>query len=286
MVDTTGRLPQLPVHEYRRLRGLVSGHFGIQLSDEKRVIVMNRMGNYLVNRGFHSYSQFLDQLEAERGGALLDDLASLISTSHTYFFRDEAHFAMLRASVWPAFEGAALRRNLRDLRVWSAACSTGEEPYSILFTMLDYFGRRYSMYEAGLLATDISPAALKHAARGVYDETRVEAVPERMRERYMRKLADGRLEVLPELRREVHFRKFNLMTSVFPFKKPFHVIFCRNVMIYFDAAARARLIKRLCDALEPGGLLFVGPSEAIRGEPGLESVSPTVYRRSVRRKPR
>lgn len=276
------RLP-LHVHEYRRLRDLVGQQFGIQLTDDKQVLVTNRMGNYLVNRGFQSYTQFLDQLENERGGPLLDDLASLISTNHTYFFRDDVHFTMLTTTVWPELEHEARRTRARDLRVWCAASSTGEEAYSMLFTMLEYFGPRYSTFEAGLLATDISTAALDQATRGVYEASRAAAVPSHLRDKYMSRRADGKMEVLPEVRREAHFRKFNLMTAVFPFKKPFHVIFCRNVMIYFDVAARAALVERLRDCLVPGGLLFVGPSEAIHGETGLEYVAPAVYRRKGRR---
>ena len=285
MADAFVHRPPLHGHEYRRLRDLVSQAFGIQLSDDKQVLVTNRMGNYLISRGFQSYTQFLDQLDAARGGALLDDLASLISTNHTYFFRDEVHFTMLSTSVWPELEHEARRTRTRDLRVWCAASSTGEEAYSILFTMLDYFGPRYTTFEAGLLATDISTAALEHATRGVYDTTRAAAVPAALRDRFMRPGPEGKMEVLPEVRREAHFRKFNLMTSVFPFKKPFHVIFCRNVMIYFDVAARAALVERLCDALVPGGLLFVGPSEAIHGAAGLDYVAPAVYRRKSRRGP-
>jgi len=286
MVDDTGHRPDLKVYEYRRLRELVSRRFGIQLSDEKRVLVTNRMGNYLAAKGFDSYTTFLDQLEANRQNELVDDLASLISTNHTYFFRDDAHFTMLRSSVWPALARDADRSRTRDVRVWCAASSTGEEAYSIIFTMLEYFDVRYTAYEAGLLATDISTTALSHAVRGVYDLARTTAVPDSLRFRFMRTCGEGKLEVLPEVRREVHFRKFNLMTPVFPFKKPFHVIFCRNVMIYFDEAARVSLVKRLSDCLTPGGLLFVGPSEAIHGEATLEYVSPSVYRRTVRREGR
>ena len=274
--------PDLKIHEYRRLRDLVAQHFGIQLSEEKKVLVMNRMGNYLGMRGILSYTEFLDRLDSDRQGELLDDLASLISTNHTYFFRDDAQFAWLRATVWPEMEREMNRNRTRDLRVWCAASSTGEEAYSILFTMLDHFGARYPSYEAGLLATDISTTALAQAARGIYDVNRAAAVPESMRARFMTKRADGRLEILPEIRREVRFRKFNLTKPVFHFKKPFHVIFCRNVMIYFDAASRAGLVNRLSGCLMPGGLLFVGAAEAIHGEPLLEYVSPSVYRRKPR----
>ena len=277
--------PDIKVHEYRRLRDLVSQHFGIQLSEEKKVLVMNRMGNYLGMQGIRSYTEFLDRLDSDRQGELLDALASLLSTNHTYFFRDDAQFALLRDRVWPELEKEANRNGTRDLRIWCAASSTGEEAYSIVFSMLDYFGARYLSYKAGLLATDISTTALVQAVRGIYNEDRAAAVPESMRVRFMRKCADGGLEVLPEIRREVRFRKFNLMKPVFHFKKPFHVIFCRNVMIYFDAASRAALVKRLSDCLTPGGLLFVGAAEALHGEPLLEYVSPSIYRRRSRRDP-
>lgn len=271
--------PVLQAYEFRRLRELVRQHFGIHLSDEKHGQVSDRMGHYLSQRGVSTYSEFLDRVESDQRGEQLDELASLISTNHTYFFRDQRQLDLLRTQVWPDLEAEMRQTGNPDLRVWCAASSTGEEAYSILFTMLAYFGERYPSYSAGVLATDISTTALAHAERGIYDDDRAAAVPPGMRAWFMKRRADGRLQVRREIRKEVHFKKLNLMQPVFPFQRPFQVIFCRNVMIYFDEASRAGLCRRLATCLAPGGLLFLGAAETIQGEPSLEYVSPSIYRR-------
>jgi chemotaxis protein methyltransferase CheR len=265
---------------YRRVRDLVQGHCGIHLAHEKRALVVNRLQNHVQALGFDSYDAFLDHVDADVSGAALDTLASLISTNHTYFFREEAHFEFLAAHALPGIESALARERDNDLRLWCAAASTGEEAYSIAMTLFDYFGPRYARYDAGLLATDLSLRALRQAAAGVYTHEQVQRVPPGPRQRYLRPQRDGHWAVAPEVRGEVLFRKFNLMAARYPFKRPFHAIFCRNVMIYFDGPTRRRLVQRLYEFTAPGGYLFVGHSESIdRDATGYRPVRPAVYRR-------
>ena len=171
-------------------------------------------------------------------------LADLISTNHTYFFREPAHFDFLRTDVLPEIEASLTRGGDNDLRLWCAAASTGEEAYTIVMTMLDSFGPRYACFNAGLLATDLSLKALRQAAAGVYSREQVQRVPPGLRQRYFLPQADGRLAVATPVRAEVLFRQFNLVTGNFAFKKPFHAIFCRNVMIYLDPPAPAGWCRR------------------------------------------
>jgi chemotaxis protein methyltransferase CheR len=265
---------------YRRVCDLARRHFGIHFAAEKRALVVNRLRKYVRERGYPSYEAFLDEVEHDSSGAGLDVLAGLLSTNHTYFFREEAHFEFLRERALPELEARLTRDGDRDLRLWCAAASTGEEAYSLVMTMLDYFGPRYALYDAGLLATDLSLEALRQADAGVYAREQVRRVPAELRRRYLRRCADGRYAVVPEVRAQVLFRKFNLTTTHYPFKQPFHVIFCRNVMIYFDVAVRRRLVATLNDFTAPGGYLVVGHAETIE-QAGYRLVCPAVYQRPV-----
>jgi chemotaxis protein methyltransferase CheR len=276
-----GMLP-LTDRAYLRLCDLVRSHFGIHLACEKKALVVNRLHNFLQAQGFPSYEAFIDDVEGDSTGQALDTLASLISTNHTYFFREQAHFEFLRAQALPEIETGLARAGDSDLRVWCAAASTGEEAYSIAMTMLDYFGVRYPRFDGGLLATDLSLKALRQAVAGVYTADQVARVPATHRQRYLRLLGDGCWTIAPEVRSEVLFRKFNLMAARYPFKKPFHVIFCRNVMIYFDPPTRRRLVRQLYDFTAPGGYLLIGHSETIEtGATGYRPVCPAVFRRPV-----
>jgi chemotaxis protein methyltransferase CheR len=264
---------------YERICELVRGYFGIHLAQEKQFLVVNRLHNHVRSLGLDSYEAFLDHVSADVSGQALDVLADLISTNHTFFFREEAHFEFLKTQVLPEIETHLAHVRDDDLRVWCAAASTGEEAYSIVMTMLDYFGARYARFDAGLLASDLSLKALRHAAAGVYTSEQVQRVPPELRQRYLRPRGASWV-VAPEVRAEVLFRKFNLMTARYPFKKPFHVIFCRNVMIYFDSGTRRRLVSALFQATAPGGYLFIGHAESIAPDSrGYQQVRPAVYRR-------
>lgn len=272
-----GLLP-LTDRAYGRICALVRAHFGIHLTAEKRALVVNRLHNHIDVLGLPSYEAYIDHVEADASGQALDVLASLISINHTSFFREEAHFEFLRTRALPEVESRLARAGERDLRLWCAAASTGEEAYSIAMTMLDYFGPRYGRFDAGLLATDLSLRALRHASAGVYTDEQVRRVPPDLRRRYVLPRGDGRWAVAPEVRAEVLFRKFNLTAAHYPFKRPFHLIFCRNVMIYFDRATREKLVQRYWELLRPGGLFFVGLSESLTAlNHQFEYVQPAVY---------
>jgi chemotaxis protein methyltransferase CheR len=270
----------LKEHEYRRIRDLMQQHFGLHLSAEKKTLISNRLSHDVVSKGFLSYQAYLEAVEADSTGVALDHLASLIVTHHTAFFREAMHFGYLKTKVLPDIDGQLQRTQDPDLRIWCAAAATGEEAYSLMITLLEHFGTRYASLDAGLLATDISTRALSKARRGVYTAEQVRVVSALLRQRYFRQMSQQQYEVLPRVREEVVFRKFNLMTRRYPFKKPFHIIFCRNVMIYFDAATRRQLVHKLYDVTAPGGYLFIGHAETIdRQDRRYAYVRPAVYRK-------
>ncbi len=268
--------------EFGRIRDLVYAHFGIRLTPEKKCLVVGRLQKLLRQRGFESFGAYLDFLEQAPTPENLSELVNRISTNHTFFFREREHFDYLVHHALPAVMALLKPHNTRDLRVWCAACASGEEAYTLMMLIMDLLGAEYSAWNAGLLATDISEKALAVARAGTYPADRLQAVPAELRQRHFQRLPAGEWQVALRVRREIVFRRFNLMNAVFPFKKPFHVIFCRNVMIYFDAPTRDALARRLFQALAPGGYLFIGHSETLgRDKTPFEYLGPAMYRRPL-----
>ena len=273
------KLMKLSDDEFHLIRTLVYERFGINLTEAKRSLVVGRLQKTLRLQGFDSFKQFYEYLLEDKSGSALDALINQISTNHTFFYREAAHFAYFRETVLPEIKLRLQQQQSRDIRLWCAGCASGEEAYTLLIEMMEYFRGEYHLWEAGLLATDISTKALNKAAAAVYPDENVRNAPVYARQ-YLKKKQDGTWEVPAAIKKEVTFRRFNLMNERFPFKKLFHAIFCRNVMIYFDQATRAGLIKKFHDCLAPGGYFFIGHSESLGREQDLfEYIMPAVYRR-------
>jgi chemotaxis protein methyltransferase CheR len=191
--------------------------------------------------------------------------------------RESKHFDYFSSTVLPY-----LQENVddRDLRIWSAGCSTGEEPYTLQMIMHDFFGGKAPLWDKQLLATDISTSVLETAKAGIYPLEAISEIPSYWRLNYFNMLGGERVEVSPGIRSNITFRAFNLMEARFPFKKKFHAIFCRNVMIYFDQETRMSLVNKFYDSLEYGGYLFIGHSETVdRAGTPFKYIMPAVYRR-------
>ncbi len=266
--------------EFRLLRELIHSRFGINLTEQKRGLLVTRLNKYMKQHGLTSFQNYYEFVRDDRTGQELGQLANLISTNHTFFFRESEHFDFLRATALPQITSQLNSRRDNDLRIWCAAASTGEEPYGIMITLKEFLGTSYSSWKAGLLATDISENALSVARTGVYNADSVERIPAALRDRYFKKQPDGNWEVKPILRNEITYRRFNLMNARFPFKRPFHIIFCRNVMIYFDQPTVQDLVGRFYEWTVPGGYLFVGHSESLgRIKNPYNYVKPAVYQR-------
>ncbi len=273
----------LPQPEFRELASLIQERFGIFVGEKKRVLVTGRLHPMLEKYAFPSHRALLDALRADRTGELLSELADRVSTNHTAFYREEAHFRTLREEILPDIARRKAAAGDFDIRIWCAACATGEEAYTVLFTMMGFFGMEYPRWRAGVLATDISAAALAAARRGVYDRQRVEPVPKDVLSRFFDREGEDAYRVREEVRREATFRRHNLTGNVYPFRCKFDIIFCRNVMIYFDRELRARLMERMREWLVPGGTLFVGHSESVPGgQAGFESPGPALYRKPLK----
>ncbi len=267
---------QITQNEFDRLAKHIHSNYGIQLKNEKKALVIGRLQNVLTQMNFNSFSEYCDYVLADKTGEAAVTLMNRITTNHTFFMREPDHFDYFRDAVLPYLKGASADR---DLRIWSAGCSSGEEPYTIAMIIDTFFGREKPLWDTKLLATDISEKMLDKARAGVYPNSGIAALPYNWKLSYFRPRDSASSAVRDQIRQEVIFRRFNLM-SPFRFRKKFHVIFCRNVMIYFDEKTRRELVNKFYDATESGGYLFVGHSEPLSRElTAYQYVMPAVYRK-------
>ncbi len=269
--------------EFEKLRALIKERFGIHLTDQKRSLVVGRLQKLLRTEGFATFSAYYEHLVTDKSERGLSELINRISTNHTYFNREKGHFDFFAQTALPEIAARLRRENSRDLRIWCAGCSSGEEPYMLVMLMMEYFGREYAQWNAGILATDISEPVLATARAGVYTEERVQQLPEALRRKYFRSCGNAQARIDEAVRQEITFRRFNLMNLQFPFKKHFHIIFCRNVMIYFDQPTRETLVRRFHQITAPDGYLFIGHSETLgRNHDLYRYVMPAVFQKGVR----
>lgn len=267
--------------EFDSLRRLIHTKFGIHLTDQKRSLLIGRLQKLLRQTGFANFADYYEHLLSDASEQGLSDLVDRISTNHTYFNRENQHFTYFAEHALPEVIRKLEARKQRDLRIWCAGCSSGEEAYMLLMLMQEHLGSRYPNWNAGILATDISSRVLNIARQGIYPPDRISAIPEKLRRKYLQSAPNGSWQFAQSLRKEAVFRRFNLMNERFPFKAPFQIIFCRNVMIYFDRPTRDALIRRFHDHTEPGGYLFIGHSESLGQRNGLyEYIMPATYRRA------
>lgn len=263
-------------HDFKELIGYIKNNYGINLSQKKNLIE-GRLSNLLIEKGFDNFSEYLQDVFADSTKMEITSLVNKITTNHTFFMRETAHFTYFEHQVLPYLQATSKEK---DLRIWSAGCSTGEEPYTLAMIIADYFGREKIAWNTKLLATDISVKALETAEQGIYSEQVLHEIPPIWKSMYFKKKDAEHYQMSDQIKQEVLFRLFNLMDERFPFKQKFHVIFCRNVMIYFDHVTKMRLINKFYDMTEPGGYLFIGHSESIsRDETRYNYVMPAVYRK-------
>ena len=258
---------------FRSFQALAYDQAGIALRDGKEALVEARIAKRLRALGLASAEEYLEYLGADAGGEELVQFLDAISTNFTSFYREPDHFEHLGAYLAERLAEGADR-----LRIWCAAASTGEEPYTLAITAAEALSGRDVDWK--LLATDLSTRVLAAAKAGRYEARQVDRVPPRLRERYFRRAGPDAFEAVPELKRPISFARLNLAKPPFPMRGPFDAVFCRNVMIYFDSPGRQALIAEIERLLRPGGLLFIGHSETLSGlDTGLRLVRPSEYRR-------
>jgi chemotaxis protein methyltransferase CheR len=269
-----GGEPGLGEAVFRAISARVHALTGIVLKEHKRQMVHARLARRLRALGLADFESYLALIDSPAGAGEVSELMNAITTNLTSFFREAHHFAHLRDEVLrPRMAAGAAR-----FRIWSAGCSTGEEPYSIQMTLQEVGGLARN-WDYRLLATDLDSAVLARATAGVYGADRLQGVPAPLLGAAAQRRPDGSVEMRPELRAPITFRRLNLLHP-WPMRGPFDAIFCRNVMIYFDAATKAEIVGRFADLLAPHGVLYLGHSESLLGEhPKLVSSGRTTYRR-------
>ena len=254
----------IPDRDFQLIRKMIYDEAGISLSDAKRTLVCSRLSKRLRLLKLQTHSQYLDYLaNRDPGGVERQIMINCLTTNKTDFFREPHHFDFLREQVYPRLEQAALHGASRRLRIWSAACSSGEEPYTIAMTILEHFSSLRN-WEVEIVASDINTEVLQKAREGIYSLDRIEGLDIELKRKYFLR-GKGRLEgscqVIPEIRKLITFRQVNFMEKSWPIDGSFDVIFCRNVLIYFNSETQQKLLPRLTSKLVHGGYLMLGHSE-------------------------
>jgi chemotaxis protein methyltransferase CheR len=270
--------------EYEFIRQLVYDRSRINLGPDKVELVCSRLRKRARMLHLDGLEAYVNLLRSPAGAEEMTGLLDVISTNVTDFFRESDHFDFLRDTVLPEWGAAQTGSAAAGFRAWSAACSSGEEPYSLAITLAEHF-RRQAGCGWSIVASDISTRVLSRAHEGIYPQGRVKLPEPDWLRRYFQRgegKYQGYYRVKSDLRGQVTFRHVNLFQSPYPFPDRFDVIFCRNVMIYFDRKTQEQLVPRLKDQLVPGGYLFVGHSESLIGiEHTLKCVRPSIYRRAL-----
>lgn len=260
--------------DFQRLVRFIHQNYGIDLS-KKRQLITSRLSHSLKDRGYHDFKSFLEHLFTTKDPDDLELVLNKLTTNYTYFLREKEHFTFFKNTVLPELE----QRHRRDktLAIWSAGCSSGEEPYTLSIYLKEYFGTNADKWDTRVLATDISQQAMTKAKAAVYQPP-ADMPSEWLRRYFVKNKDGGDYTVAPSIRNNVIFRTFNLMDPI-QFRLKFDVIFCRNVMIYFDQTTRDALVRRFCDAMNPNGYLFISHSESLGQTPLFQMMAPAVYRK-------
>ncbi len=267
--------------ELHLFQDLVRREAGISLADSKRQLLVARLSRRLRALGLRTFTEYHAYLmHPEHGGEERLRMLDCITTNKTDFFREKHHFDYLRDTVLPQIARRASHGGLKRLRIWSAACSTGEEPYSIAITLQDAIGKAGG-WDVRILASDLDTTVLATAERGIYATERVQGLPEAMKHAHFLRgkgSSDGFVRVRPELQKMITFRRINLIEPTWPIRSEFDVIFCRNVVIYFNRDTQKTLFSRMARQIHPEGYLFVGHSENLFWMRDVfEVVQPTIY---------
>jgi chemotaxis protein methyltransferase CheR len=262
--------------EFKYISDLVYDRAKIVIRPNKRSMLQGRLAKRLRSLHLPDVRSYIRLISAPEGEAEMGEMLNAVTTNVTAFFREPHHFKHLAETMIP--EALARNHAARRLRIWSAGCSTGQEPYSVAMTLANAL-EKHGAVDARILATDLDSTVIAHAEAGTYGADDTQAVPPALAAKYLRKTADGHIEVTPRLRDMVTFKQLNLMGN-WPMRGPFDAVFCRNVVIYFDKPTQAKLFKRIASLMAPGGWLYIGHSETLfKVSEDFELTGKTIYRK-------
>ena len=250
--STQSRIIRMTDKEFAELTTFVKSKYGIDLT-KKRVLIESRLSHELRQKNLTTFQQYLDLVKNDQSGTEMTGMLNKLTTNLSFFMREKEHFDFL-------------------------TCSSGQEAYNIAMVIDQYFGPRKGKWDTTILATDISMRVLNKAKQGIYTEEELKGLPATWRSKYVTTLPDGKFQICERIRKEVVFRPGNLMEP-FHFKRPFDLIFCRNVMIYFDAATKESIINKFYDWTSQGGYFFIGHSEGVGATTRYSYVQPAIYQR-------
>ncbi|MBP7460996.1 MAG: protein-glutamate O-methyltransferase [Candidatus Delongbacteria bacterium] len=271
--------------DFNKLAGFIYNNYGIKLPQSKKVMLEGRLRKRLRALKMHSFAEYCDYVFSPAGSEEeVIHMIDVVTTNKTDFFREPAHYDYLISLALPELVVSYGCGINRPLMVWSAGCSSGEEPYTLAM-VLNKYAEQYPgfTFESIILATDVSTQMLDRAKRAIYDESRIEPIPDPFRKKYILKSKDPNRQLIrisPEIRAMVRFRRLNLMDQDFGFREPLDVIFCRNVIIYFDTPTQNTLLNKYYKLLRPGGYLFIGHSETLHAlDVPFIQTAPTIYKK-------
>jgi len=263
--------------EFSFIVSYMKTNYGVSL-EKKRPLIEGRLSNHVLGLGFSNYMDYFNYAIKSKDNDEVISIINKLTTNHTFFLREKEHFDFYKETVLPWVDKDL---KSKDLRVWSAGCSSGQEPYTLAMITRDYLGTDASHWDATLLASDISDKVLSIAKAGVYSEDELSKVPADWIRKYFTRVDESSFAVNDEIRRSVAFRNLNLLHP-FQFKKPMHSIFCRNVMIYFDIPTKNSIIEKFYNVMLPGGYFFIGHSESLSScTHKFKYIKPSIYQKEL-----
>lgn len=265
--------------DFAKLSNFIYHQYGIKMPEAKRIMLQSRLQKRLRALQIPSFADYVDYVFSPRGADEIIHMMDVVSTNKTDFFRENQHFVFLLETVLPEIYEV---NHQNYVKIWSAGCSSGEEPYTMAMVLSEY-QQKVRGFDFQIMGSDLSTIVLEKAVQAIYAEERVSVIPYDIKKKYLLKSKDREkptVRIVPELRRKATFRRINFMDDVYDAPMDFDIVFCRNVLIYFDRATQEKVINKLCRHLKPGGFFFLGHSESVTGiNVPLKQIKPTVFRR-------
>lgn len=264
--------------EFQKLSSFIYKEYGIKLPPVKKIMLQSRLHKRLKTLELNSFKEYLDYVFSKQGmEEEVIQMMDVVSTNKTDFFREPSHFEYMQHHLLPRI--AETKKSI-PIKIWSAACSSGEEPYTIAITMEEFKAQNRAL-EYNILGTDISTRVLDTAQKAVYPMSRVDMIPIQLKKKYFLKskdLTNPRVKIAPSIRSKISFKRLNFMDNDYLVGDTFDIIFCRNVLIYFDKETQERVINKLCSKLAVKGTFFLGHSESLTGiSAPLKQIKPTIF---------
>lgn len=269
--------------DFLRLSHFIESQLGIKMPEAKRIMLESRLQKRIRLYKLSTFSEYVDYVFSDEGTRTeLLHMIDAVTTNKTDFFRESDHFDYLLNTLLPEFMKNELVSSFHPLHIWSAGCSTGEEPYTLAMVIEEFKNKRYD-FDYSILASDLSTQVLEKAQTAIYDEEKADPIPLEYKKKYLLKSKNSdvkQVRIKPEIRAQLEFMRLNLMDTDFGIPAHFQIIFCRNVIIYFDRATQEKILKHLYDHLVRGGCLFLGHSETLTGmDINFKTLAPTIYQK-------